>query len=279
MGKKAKWIKKAVENYRDYEEKVAEFMAQNPGYVRPQHKSFLTQEDQRILDKSMGRPEKPPSSAYSLFSKEMLNNIEIKKFPSKERMAQISEKWKLLPQQQKDNYQAEVNRSMGVYRQKYEDWFNNLNEQERKAETARMNSTKSIRKQPAKNNAVQAAQAAQAAAAASNIGSGGGQTTTTSVIHEPKIVNVPSNVTPAGPAFSITNLTPISVMQAGVQPQPVQMSQMMPQPVTMQVSLPPAAAAATTPATTTKDRQSLLDEILKREPVEPARSPKQLFVA
>ena len=132
---------------------------------------------------------------------------------------------------------------MGVYRQKYEDWFNNLNEQERKAETARMNSTKSIRKQPAKNNAVQAAQAAQAAAAASNIGSGGGQTTTTSVIHEPKIVNVPSNVTPAGPAFSITNLTPISVMQAGVQPQPVQMSQMMPQPVTMQVSLPPAAAA------------------------------------
>ena len=32
----------------------------------------------------MGRPEKPPSSAYSLFSKEMLNNVEIKKFPSKE---------------------------------------------------------------------------------------------------------------------------------------------------------------------------------------------------
>merc|ERR1712200_243618 len=209
LKKKAKWIKKANDNYREYEEKITEFMAQNPGYVRPQHKNFLTQDDQRILDKFMGRPEKPPSSAYSLFSKEMLNNIEIKKFPSKERMAQISEKWKLLPQQHKDNYQAEVNRSMGVYRQKYEDWFNNLNEQERKAETARMNSTKSIRKQPAKNNAVQAAQAA-AAAAASNIGSGqGGQTTTTSVIHEPKIVNVPSNVTPAGPAFSITNLTPI----------------------------------------------------------------------
>merc|ERR1712020_288955 len=70
---------------------------------------------------------------------------------------------------------------------------------------------------------------------------------------------------PRRPCLSITNLTPISVMQ-GVQPQPVQM---LPQPVTMQVSLP----------TTTKDRQSLLDEILKREPVEPARSPKQLFVA
>ena len=100
--KKAKWIKKAVENYREYEEKVAEFMVQNPGYVRPAQKNFLTQEEQRILDKFMGRPEKPPSSAYSLFSKEMLNNVEIKKFPSKDRMAQISEKWKLLPQEQKD---------------------------------------------------------------------------------------------------------------------------------------------------------------------------------
>ena len=102
LKKKAKWIKKANDNYREYEEKIIEFMAQNPGYVRPQHKNFLTQDDQRILDKYMGRPEKPPSSAYSLFSKEMLNNVEIKKFPSKERMAQISEKWKLLPQEQKD---------------------------------------------------------------------------------------------------------------------------------------------------------------------------------
>ena len=47
-----------------------------------------------FLDKYMGRPEKPPSSAYSLFSKEMLNTEEIKQFPSKERMSHISESWK-----------------------------------------------------------------------------------------------------------------------------------------------------------------------------------------
>merc|ERR1711920_197254 len=76
----------------------------------------------------------------------------------KERMAQISEKWKILPQEQKDMYQAEVNRSMGVYRQKYEDWFNGLSEAERKAETSRMNSGKSTR---ARNNAAAAAAAAQ----------------------------------------------------------------------------------------------------------------------
>ena len=123
---------------------------------------------------------------------------------------------------------------MGVYRQKYEDWFNNLSETERKAETSRINSTKSVRKQPAKTAV----------------------TSTTSVIHEPKIVPVPSNVTPAGPAFSITNLTPVVMQQ-----QPVQMMQ----PQIMQVMQG-------------KDRQTLLDEILKREPVEPPRSPRQLFV-
>ena len=44
------------------------------------------------------------------------------------------------------SYQGEVNRSMAVYRQKYEDWFNGLSEAEREAESARMNSNKTTRK-------------------------------------------------------------------------------------------------------------------------------------
>lgn len=100
--KKAKWIKKAADNFRDYELQVQAFAKDNPGYQVPEKKNFLTQDDQKILDKFMGRPEKPPSSAYSLFSKEMLNNAEIKQYPSKERMSQISEKWKLVSQAQKD---------------------------------------------------------------------------------------------------------------------------------------------------------------------------------
>ena len=104
---------------------------------------------------------------------------------------------------------------MGVYRQKYEDWFNALNETERKAETARMNSSKTMRKAPATKVAG-----------------------ATAVQEPPKIVNVPSNVTPAGPAFSLANLTPVMV-----QPQ----MSMMQQPVTMQV-IP----------TTGKDRQQVI---------------------
>ena len=54
------------------------------------------------------------------------------------------------------------------------------------------------------------------------------------------------------------------------QPQPQAMTNMTGPMATMQVSLPlPALSTANS-----KDRQILLDEILKREPVEPARSPE-----
>ena len=56
----------------------------------------------------MGRPEKPPSSAYSLFSKEMLNTEFIKQFPSKERMSHISEAWKKVNETEKEAYQTKV---------------------------------------------------------------------------------------------------------------------------------------------------------------------------
>ena len=147
--KKAKWIQLALDEYKKYEERVGVFMRDNSGYVPPEKKNFLTQEDQKILDKSMGRPEKPPSSAYSLFSKEMLNNPEIKQYPSKERMTQISIKYKMLDQMQKDHYQAQVNESMAVYRQEYENWFNNLNDEQRQAETARTNTAKNKKFNPA----------------------------------------------------------------------------------------------------------------------------------
>ena len=146
--KKAKWIQLALDEYKKYEERVGVFMRDNSGYVPPEKKNFLTQEDQKILDKSMGRPEKPPSSAYSLFSKEMLNNPEIKQYPSKERMTQISIKYKMLDQTQKDLYQAQVNESMAVYRQKYEKWFKKLNAKQKEQERERGNKSKDFNPAP-----------------------------------------------------------------------------------------------------------------------------------
>jgi len=34
LKKKAKWIKKAADNFREYEERVSSFCAKNPGQLR-----------------------------------------------------------------------------------------------------------------------------------------------------------------------------------------------------------------------------------------------------
>jgi len=143
--KKAKWIRKAMKEFRDYEEKVVEFKSKHPEFNPPSIKSFLTQEEQKILDKHMGRPEKPPSSAYSLFSKEMLNTESIKQFPSKERMSHISEAWKKVSESEKEVYQSQVNDAMSKYKLEYTEWYEALTAEEQKAEKERT-TTKSSKK-------------------------------------------------------------------------------------------------------------------------------------
>merc|ERR1719189_2470729 len=135
--KKAKWIRKAMKDYREYEEKVVDFKSKHPEFNPPSIKSFLTQEEQKILDKYMGRPEKPPSSAYSLFSKEMLNTEAIKQFPSKERMSHISESWKKVSEADKETYQTKVNEAMAKYKTKYNEWFEALSPEEKNQEKER----------------------------------------------------------------------------------------------------------------------------------------------
>lgn len=142
LRKKAKWIKKAVNNFKEYEEKISEFCEKNPEFTRPKLKQFLGKNDQKILDEFMGRPEKPPTSTYSLFTKKMFSSDEIKKIPSKDRIVHISEKWKELSNEQKDGYKEELNLLMSDYRKNYDEWFKNLTDEEREAETDRSKSSK-----------------------------------------------------------------------------------------------------------------------------------------
>lgn len=47
--KKAKWIRQAMQEYREYEEQVIEFKSKHAEFNPPSIKSFLTQEEQKIL--------------------------------------------------------------------------------------------------------------------------------------------------------------------------------------------------------------------------------------
>lgn len=51
-----------------------------------------------------GKPEKPPNSGYSLYSKQLLSSGALKAFESKERMTEISRMWKELSEEEKNDY-------------------------------------------------------------------------------------------------------------------------------------------------------------------------------
>ena len=144
---KGEWIQLALDEYNKYEDHMSVYMRDNPGYVPPERKNFLTAEEKKILDKSKGRPEMPPSSAYSLFSKNMLNEPEMRKMaPAKERMGMIGIKFKMLDQAQKALYQKQVSESMAKYTAEYEIWFDNLDEKQKAAERERGNKCKNKNK-------------------------------------------------------------------------------------------------------------------------------------
>lgn len=70
----------------------------------PKKVSLLTKEEVQIRERSQGKPEKPPNSGYSLFSKEMLSSEALKNFETKDRMTEISRMWKELDEERKADY-------------------------------------------------------------------------------------------------------------------------------------------------------------------------------
>jgi len=299
--KKAKWIRKAMKEFREYEEKVVEFKAKHPEFNPPSVKSFLTQEEQKILDKYMGRPEKPPSSAYSLFSKEMLNTEFIKQFPSKERMSHISEAWKKVTESDKEVYQTQVNEAMARYKTEYTEWYEALTSEEQRVEKERT-TTKTTKKPPltpiltpssvlpatptaylpqqqqftiSSPMAQQQLQMPAITVPYPNItGSQAGQ---------PMFVKVEVVGAPGGHT---------AVTQCQLMPHQMQMTYSMAQPPftlgPIMAAAPQVAAAPPPPLVPPPQPpkveepgrlEALRAEILRREPVEPARSHKQLFLS
>ncbi|XP_030649624.1 nucleolar transcription factor 1 [Chanos chanos] len=104
--KRMKWIQKSLEQHKQYEEIMREFIQQHPELKLTETdivKSTLTKAERQLKDKFDGRPDKPPSNGYSMFCAELMSNM--KDVPSTERMVMCSKEWKLLKQSEKDGYQ------------------------------------------------------------------------------------------------------------------------------------------------------------------------------
>uniref|UniRef100_A0A4W6CMD2 Upstream binding transcription factor n=1 Tax=Lates calcarifer TaxID=8187 RepID=A0A4W6CMD2_LATCA len=104
--KRLKWISKSLEQQKQYEETMREYIQQHPELNITQEdivKSTLTKAERHLKDKSDGRPDKPPPNGYSMFCAELMSSM--KDVPSTERMVMCSQRWKLLKQGEKDAYQ------------------------------------------------------------------------------------------------------------------------------------------------------------------------------
>lgn len=128
-GKRLKWIRRALQDQQRYETEVAEYSQAYPGFKAASVKPILSKAEQEFKDKCDGKPERPPNSGYSLFSRIMLRQL--KSVPAKEKMAEISRLWKALGQGERDSYNKQATRANAKYKEKYAAYLSNLPEDER----------------------------------------------------------------------------------------------------------------------------------------------------
>lgn len=128
-GKRIKWIRKALQDEVRYEAEVLEYIKEHPSFEPNKLKSVLTKAEKELKDKFDGKPERPPNSGYSLFSKILLR--ELKNVPSKEKMVVIAKRWKELSEQERQGYNREAQKTMTKYVEKFEAYLNSLPETER----------------------------------------------------------------------------------------------------------------------------------------------------
>ncbi|XP_030631188.1 upstream binding transcription factor, like isoform X3 [Chanos chanos] len=128
--KRLKWISKALELQKDYEESMRVYHEAHPDANSDEHvKSVLTKAERQLKDKFDGRPTKPPPNGYSLYCAELMVNM--KDVPSTERMVLCSKQWKMMTQKEKDMFQKRCEQKKKQYEIDLQRFLESLPEEER----------------------------------------------------------------------------------------------------------------------------------------------------
>uniref|UniRef100_A0AAY4DZW8 HMG box domain-containing protein n=1 Tax=Denticeps clupeoides TaxID=299321 RepID=A0AAY4DZW8_9TELE len=128
--KRLKWISKALELQKDYEESMRAYHEAHPDASSDEHtKSVLTKAERQLKDKFDGRPTKPPPNGYSLYCAELMVNM--KDVPSTERMVLCSKQWKMMTQKEKDMFQKRCEQKKKQYEVDLQRFLESLPEEER----------------------------------------------------------------------------------------------------------------------------------------------------
>ncbi|XP_051989958.1 nucleolar transcription factor 1-A-like isoform X4 [Xyrauchen texanus] len=128
--KRLKWISKALELQKQYEESMRTYFETHPDANSEEHvKSVLTKAERQLKDKFDGRPTKPPPNGYSLYCAELMVNM--KDVPSTERMVLCSKQWKMMTQKEKDMFQKRCEQKKKQYEIDLQRFIESLPEEER----------------------------------------------------------------------------------------------------------------------------------------------------
>ncbi|XP_066536977.1 upstream binding transcription factor, like isoform X9 [Hoplias malabaricus] len=128
--KRLKWISKALELQKDYEDSMKAYHEAHPDANSDEHvKSVLTKAERQLKDKFDGRPTKPPPNGYSLYCAELMVNM--KDVPSTERMVLCSKQWKMMTQKEKDMFQKRCEQKKKQYEIDLQRFLESLPEEER----------------------------------------------------------------------------------------------------------------------------------------------------
>uniref|UniRef100_A0A665VCM4 Nucleolar transcription factor 1-A-like n=1 Tax=Echeneis naucrates TaxID=173247 RepID=A0A665VCM4_ECHNA len=112
--RRLKWISKALELQKDYEDSMRAYHEAHPDVNSDDHvRSVLTKAERQLKDKFDGRPTKPPPNGYSLYCAELMVNM--KDVPSTERMVLCSKQWKMMTQKEKDMFQKRCEQKKKQY--------------------------------------------------------------------------------------------------------------------------------------------------------------------
>ncbi|XP_030016239.1 upstream binding transcription factor, like isoform X1 [Sphaeramia orbicularis] len=128
--RRLKWISKALELQKDYEDSMRAYHQAHPDVNSEDHvRSVLTKAERQLKDKFDGRPTKPPPNGYSLYCAELMVNM--KDVPSTERMVLCSKQWKMMTQKEKDMFQRRCEQKKKQYDIDLQRFLESLPEEER----------------------------------------------------------------------------------------------------------------------------------------------------
>lgn len=128
------WINWAEEQENKYREELKKLKMQNPKFNAPEVKSVLTKDEKLLKERMAGKPVKPPTSVYSLFSQVMLQSEEIKNVQPQQRMTYIANNWRNCSDEDKRIYRERLQHLSEQYKLNFANYLETLPEDKRQEE-------------------------------------------------------------------------------------------------------------------------------------------------